>query len=124
MLLTLVFNFTGAQVCVEFCKDQIAAIHFGEDEGNRCDMDGCDMSKKSSCCTSKQVQIDQQLFDFTLAGSELNISQPIVILAFTSYLNLYSNPDTDQTSNIRFPARQSIPIPSFDVRDLTQISLC
>jgi hypothetical protein len=123
MLLTLVINFTGVRVCVDYCKDQIAAIHFGEDEDS-CDMDGCDMTRSSSCCDSKPVQIDQQLLDFTLTDSEVNISQPFVLLAFASYLNLFSNTDINPTTKIRFPARHSIPISSFDVRDLTQISLC
>ena len=120
VLLALVCNYTGVQLCVDFCCDSIEAIHFGEEEKNAfCHLDNCGPMSDSDCCDSEQIQVAPQLLDFT-------VNQFEVVKAAFVYVENQINPFACMLELSEFgnTQTQKITKSSFQVRDITQVSRC
>jgi hypothetical protein len=120
VLLSLIFSYTGVQLCVDFCGDTIESIHFGEDKSEAvCHLGDCGPQPMSDCCDSEQIQIEPHLLDYTVTlFSSTKMPFAYVKRAFL----------TDATHII--PNNQPIypifskSLVSTPVRALTQVSLC
>ena len=120
VLITLVCNYTGVQLCVDFCCDSIESIHFGEEEAEAfCHIDDCGSVPESDCCDSEQFQVEQQLLDYTVNELE-QIKTPFV------YIHNQINPFTRITFESDTPCKtiDSRPLVPVPIRELTQVSLC
>lgn len=119
VLFSLVFSFTGVQLCVDFCGDTIESIHFGEDESEEvCHLGDCASMPVSDCCDSEQIQIEPQLLDFTSTTFTTH-KIPFV------YVNRVYVVDEIQIKNYKLPNQHfNKSLASTPVRALTQVSLC
>ncbi len=72
----MVFNYTGFELCLDFCENQLESIHFGEDEVASCHIDDCCSLPASDCCDSEQIEIEPQQFDYILT-TNLNVKLPV-----------------------------------------------
>lgn len=114
------FASTGFEFCIDYCCDQIESIHIGEAEDS-CHLGGCSNNMPEDCCSSEEVEFEQYLMDFTLAGGA-SLVQLDEVIAFNSFQILIYDPGfvIDQPA----VAEDDVPIPRIEIRDLTQVNLC
>lgn len=120
VLFSLVFSYTGVQLCVDFCGDTIESIHFGEDETEAvCHLGDCGSEPVSDCCDSEQIQIEPHLLDFT-SGAFTSTKIPFV------YIKREINLDIVQVASTKYVPYTIFnkSLASTPVRALTQVSLC
>ncbi|MCB9261818.1 MAG: hypothetical protein H6607_05530 [Flavobacteriales bacterium] len=66
-IIILFQSFSGFQICIDYCCEQIKSIHFSESQNHQ--SDGCCSEKESSCCTEQTVVKEQILLDYTFSCS-------------------------------------------------------
>lgn len=120
VLLSLVFSYTGVQLCVDFCGDTIESIHFGGDKTEAvCHVGDCGTQPMSDCCDSEQIQIEPHLLDYT-SGAFTSTKIPFAYIKRT-----YTVDVTHEKSNNPILYQQfNNSLASIPVRALTQVTLC
>lgn len=119
LLFTLLLNYTGLDLCVDYCCDKIESIHLGFTEEDECHLGDCQESS-SACCDSETVHIAPSHFDYTgvsifkvKANSSVAVLQPLVKIESKNQIK----PIWKQALKLTYPPPQ-------DVLDRTQVSLC
>ena len=64
LLFNLLLNYTGVDLCVDYCCDKIESIHLGFTEEDDCHIGDC-KEVTSSCCDSEIVHIAPVHMDYT-----------------------------------------------------------
>ncbi len=120
VLLSLVFSYTGVQLCVDFCGDTIESIHFGEDKTEAvCHLGDCGSQPMSDCCDSEQIQIEPHLLDYT-SGAFTSTKIP-----FAYIKRNFIADDIEVRTISQLPYQLlSKSLASTPVRALTQVTLC
>lgn len=82
LIFVLGVTYTGAEICVDFCSDQIESIHFFGDDDDACHEKAC-CDTKEDCCESSHLDIEQQLLNYVLTSVE-SISVFVIDLPYQS----------------------------------------
>lgn len=120
VLFSLVFSYTGVQLCIDFCGDTIEGIHFGEDETDAvCHLGDCASVPLTDCCDSEQIQIEPQLLDFT--PTTFTIAK--IPFVYVKRIFVIDEVQIKTTNNQSFQLFSNS-LADTPVRALTQVSLC